>query len=297
MRYLVMAATSWGVAAFQQPPEAESWLDPWWLAGLASVGLLAWRLIVSLYRREEEAAYWVMAASAFAPVSQVFPFIFPMADRYLYPILPGLIGGTLLAARAVPGQLRERWNLPASLRTRAPTIAVTASLVLLVGFAARSRDRAPVFLDIRSMMVESALRYPDGMQGNLLRGQRYAQEGDAAAAAAAIRKAVDLGFDDLQQLLENPGLAAVRKHPDFVETLRHLATLNIARLRRYENPDQLVLMHLGLAYSVVGKEDDAIRTWERALEMGGPFDAAIRQLDRSLRKRSRSDAAPDSPES
>lgn len=293
MRYLVMAATSWGVSAFHQTPPAESWLDPWWLAGLACLGLLGWRLVVSLYRRENEAAYWVMAAAAFAPISQVFPFIFPMGDRYLYPILPGLIGGVLLAARSAPAVLRARWRVPATLRAQAPKIAVAACLLLLLAFAARSRDRAPVFLTIRSMMLESALRYPDGMQGNLLRGQRYAQEGDPAAAAAAIRRAVDLGFDDLLQLVQNPGLAAVRYHPDFVETLRHLAALNIARLSRHEDPDQLVLMHLGLAYSVTGEDEEAIRTWERALEMGGPFDAAIRRMDRSLQHRQRSETAPD----
>lgn len=294
MRYLAMAATGWGVSAFHQPPGAESWLDPWWLAGLACLGLLAWRLLVSLRRREEEAAYWVMAAAAFAPVSQIFPFIFSMGDRYLYPILPGLIGGLLLAGMSAAAELRERWEVPASVRAHAPKIAVWACVLLLLGFAVRSRDRAPVFLTMRSMMVDAALHYPDGMQANLLRGQRYAQDGDAVAAAAAIRRAVDLGFDDLQQLLRSPGLETVRRHPDFAETLRHLATINIARLSRHGRPDQMVLMHLGLAYSVTGEDAEAIRSWERALEMGGPFDVEIRNLARSLRARQPSEPKPGS---
>ena len=42
-------------------------------------------------------------------------------------------------------------------------------------------------------------------------------------------------------------------------------------------------MHLGVAYSVTGEDAEAIRSWERALEMGGPFDVEIRNLARSLR--------------
>ena len=34
-RYLVMAATSWGVSTYHQPELPRSWLDPWFLAGLA----------------------------------------------------------------------------------------------------------------------------------------------------------------------------------------------------------------------------------------------------------------------
>ena len=39
MRYLVMAATSYGVSTFHELARARSWLDPWWLAGVASLTL------------------------------------------------------------------------------------------------------------------------------------------------------------------------------------------------------------------------------------------------------------------
>ena len=51
-----------------------------------------------LVRRREEGAWWLCAAVGFAPVSQFFPFEFPIGDRYLYFILPGLFGGVTLAA-------------------------------------------------------------------------------------------------------------------------------------------------------------------------------------------------------
>ena len=105
-RYLVMAASSFGVAAFQEPEPARSWLEPWWLAALPAAGLIAWRVARTLRARQPEAAWWIGAAAAWAPVSQVFPFLNPIADRYLLFMLPGLIGGTSLVARlgARPGR-------------------------------------------------------------------------------------------------------------------------------------------------------------------------------------------------
>src|SRR5262249_28291455 len=68
-RSLAMAAPAYGVSAFQEPDPAASPLDPWWLASLAAALLLALRLAVVLRRRDEEAAYWLGALAAFAPVS------------------------------------------------------------------------------------------------------------------------------------------------------------------------------------------------------------------------------------
>src|SRR5262249_11239915 len=101
--YLWMAATGSGTSAFHEPLPVRSWLDGGGLAGRAR-GLRA---------GDEEAAWWIAAAAAFAPVSQVAPFFFPMADRYLYFMLPGLIGGSLLAGRAAlarAGARRVPWG-------------------------------------------------------------------------------------------------------------------------------------------------------------------------------------------
>ena len=100
MRYLVMASTSLGVSAFHEPEPIRSLLDPWWLFSLLALALLGWRTIVVWRRREPEVAYWVWAMVSFGPVSQIFPFLYPLADRYLYFILPGLLGGTLLAGQS-----------------------------------------------------------------------------------------------------------------------------------------------------------------------------------------------------
>jgi len=286
-RYLVMAATSHGVSTFQEPPPALSWLDPWWLGGLAALVLLGWRTVVTLRRGQEEAAMWVLAAAAFAPVSQVFPFVYPMADRYLYTVLPGLIGGVLLAGRSVLQRRLDSPSTPSSVRgalRNAPLAAGLAALVLLVFFGARSAERAPVFRTNLAMMRDAARHYPDGMQAHLLRGHAAASEGDAARATRAFRRAVELGFTDLEQLVENPQLQPLKRHPAFRALLAEIATRNIARLRRPEHPTQVELRELALAYSVRGDLAAAIRSLERALEKGGPYDAYLREELEELRR-------------
>jgi tetratricopeptide (TPR) repeat protein len=218
----------------------------------------------------------VLAAASFAPISQVFPFIYPMGDRYLYPILPGLIGGLLLAARAPAAWLQARaGEHSGTLRVAAGALAVA----LLVTFAVRSERRAPVFRTNMSTMLDAAVNYPRGLQASLLRGHRAAAEGDGPAAARAFDRAIDLGFSDLQALLVSPSLATVRDHPAFQEVLRDMAARDVARLQTRENPGQSELMALGLAHRVRGERESAIRAYERALASEGPFGEHI---DREL---------------
>ncbi|HEX2484902.1 MAG TPA: hypothetical protein VHQ66_06360, partial [Myxococcota bacterium] len=89
-RYLAMALTGYGVSAFHDPPRALSWLDPWWLAGLAAILLFAARALRSALRREPEAFYWALTLGGWIPISQVFVFTYPLGDRYLYFPLAGL---------------------------------------------------------------------------------------------------------------------------------------------------------------------------------------------------------------
>jgi len=178
-RYLVMAATSYGVSAFQEPEPVRAILDPWWIGGLLATVLLAWRTIATLRARSVEAAYWIAAATSFGPISQIWPFMHPMADRYLYFILPGLIGGSLLAAMELRArcceaisdrEARTRWK---SIATR--WVAFGTALVV-IAFGIRSHARAGLWRDELLLLQSAALRYPDGANASYYRALQAAQQ-------------------------------------------------------------------------------------------------------------------------
>ena len=267
-RYFAMATTSLGVSAFHEPDPARSLADPWWLGGLALVALLGPRMVATLRARREEAAYWVWAAAAFLPVAQVWPFPFPLADRYLYPILPGLIGGILL------------WGLPVSRRAlaRSPRLAPTAAvltLVLLAAFAVRSHARARIWAIPALLAADSAAHYPEGVNAQLLRATRAMQVGDRAAATAALRAASDRGYERFDQLLANPIYAPLQGDPAFDAVIGDMAGRWIARLGGLAHPAQSELLSLAVAHRLRGERDAARRAALRGLEAEGPLRPAL----------------------
>jgi hypothetical protein len=279
-RYLVMASTSWGLSAFHEPRPAFSPFDPWWLLALPMGALLVWRMVVVARRRDAELAWWVWAAVSFAPISQIFPFLYPMADRYLYFILPGLIGGTLLAAR----EGLER--LPGALAGRGPQIeraALIAGIVLAAFFAARSYERAALWRQNAVLLADAAAHYPNGVVANVVRAKRAAYAGDTQTVFESLRRAAERGFNRFQQLEADPAYAAVRDHPEFRAIVRGMADHWIEAGRRKANPTQTELRLIAHAHIARGEVDQALRLLERAVEVGGPRSAAIRQEAALLR--------------
>ncbi len=283
MRYLVMAATSFGVAAFQEPEPVRSWLDPWWLAALPTAGLLAWRVTKTLRAREPEAAWWIGAAAAWAPISQVFPFLNPIADRYLCFLLPGLLGGASL------------W-LAASLRRVAlRRAALAVAMVVTLSFAVGSAQRARLWRDETLLLLDAARHYPDGATAHYLEARRAAQLGDAPAAVAALRKAVARGIDRFMALEQDPALALINDTPEFHELIRDMAGawLERAERRGHGTPAELrVMAHAHVARAEYARAAELL---EQALAAGSPFDAVLREELAAVREQQQSEAAAPAP--
>ena len=269
-RYLVMASTSLGLSTFHEPEPARSLLDPWWLASLPALALLGWRTFAVARARRPEAGWWVFALVSFAPVSQIFPFLYPLADRYLYFILPGLIGGTLCAL----GDLAER--LPSERRRAAGRAALFAGLALCAFFAFRAHERAALWRAPAFLLADAARHYPEGVSANLMRAREAAQRADAEACAAALRAALGRGFNRYETLAADPSYDSVRDSAAFQGVLREMAAVWIEAGSAWSNPTQGELRRLASAHALRGERDQAITLLRQALRQGGPFDAGIR---------------------
>lgn len=273
LRYLLMSATSLGVSAFHEPERSIPWTSPSFVTAVPVLALLAARAIWSAFRRREEAVYWMWAAASFAPVSQIFPFLYPMADRYLYFILPGLLGATLLALR----------DFFPSARSRRAGLVLAASLCLV--FAVRSHARAEIWRSPALILADAARNYPDGVAANLLRAKRAAQEGDAERAVAALRAAQARGFNRFEQLDADPVYLPIRSDPRFRALVRDLAGWWLEHYDRIESPTQLELRVRAIAHLARGEQKQAIAALEAALARGGPIDDRIRSELAEVRRR------------
>jgi protein O-mannosyl-transferase len=280
MRYLAMLVTGRGLSTFHEPPPAESWLDAWWVGAVLAFSLMGWRILVTLRRRSVEVAYWVWAAASFSAVcGLVLPLPFPMADRYLYFILPGLIGAGLLAggeawtrARA---SLTRRGAEAGQVQRVASALGILLAVIALGGFGALAHERAAIWHSGHRMMADAEKNYPDGVAARTRQATRAARAGDADAAIEALRAAHRRGYNRIGQLLMEPAYATLRGDPRFQDLLVEMADEHLARLERNPSPSQLELHVMALAHRVRGDFADAVRVLERAAETPGPITERI----------------------
>lgn len=295
VRYLLMAATSYGTSAYQEPPPVLSPLDPWWLASIPLAMALAWRTLGTLRRGREEAAYWLGAAAAFAPVSNLFPFFYALADRYLYFILPGLIGGVLLWG----AEMRQRWASRRSpaVFSRAPARAVAiGAIVLAVFFGLRSEQRAFLWSHADLLLLDAARQYPQGTSAHYLRAVRFANDGDADAAVSALREAEKRNLSFTTSLSVDPKLRRIWHEPVFIQFVRDIAAKRIEYGRRHGKSTQPWLRSMAQSHAVLGEYDEAVVLLERAIRMGGPlFPALLSDLEQIRAAQRRARREPSGP--
>lgn len=278
LRYLLMALASFGVGANQEPPPVRSWLDPWWLASLVVLPVLVARTLGGLRERDPEAAGWVWAAAGFAPVSQIVPFVFPIADRWLYFILPGI----LLAALHVA--TRRLGRMPLERRRTWGRLLAAATFGLCMVFSEWSFARAALWRSEVALLVDAARRTPDGMAAHMLLARRAAAAGDVEGTLAPLRAAHRRGWDWYQGLLTDPVFAPVRSDPRFQALVREFAHAAVERLQRLDRDTQQDLIHLADAHRLLGQDAQAEAELERALAIGGAADRIVRDRLERLRR-------------
>jgi hypothetical protein len=269
-RYLVLATTSFGAAAFQEPSPAPSLVDPWWLGGVVALAILGAWLVSALRRRSDEAAFLVGAAAAYVPVSQIFPFLYPMADRYTYFVLPGLLGAVLTALRGILAAL------PAPRRDVGLGILAAVAAAAALAFGLHAHARAGIWRAEELVLADAARRWPEGVPAQILRSRRAAERGDVTESVAALERAREKGWDYWTGLLSHPSYAPVRDAPRFRELIHVLAADTVQQARQRRRPTQADLQSLAQAHAVRGEIGDAVAALERALALSGPLDEALR---------------------
>jgi hypothetical protein len=289
-RYLVMAASGQGLSTFHQPEAAQAWLDPWWLVSLGVGSLLAWRWLWALAARRPEAIFWTWAAAGWMPISQLFPFLFPVADRYLYFILPGLLGGGFLAASDLAGRIADRGSGTGTMKLRALSRASGLGVaVVALAFAAQARGRAAVWSSATSVEADAAAHYPEGIYAHLLRMRHLGRAGDASGTAHEIRALASQGWLRFMELQRDPALARVRDAPAVQAALCEVATEWIEGSRKYR-PTRGFLRARAAAHQVRGEFPEAVAALESALAIEGPMTPQLRrELDLARQVASRPD--------
>jgi len=206
----------------------------------------------------------------------VIPLPFPMADRYLYFIMPGLIGAVLLAGREHIDELLERFASRFEAR-----VVYKVLIGLMIGvialFAVRVHQRAAVWQTGFSMMADAEKNYPQGMAAQTRIARRLAVAGDAEGAVRALRAARARGYNRLDHLLSERGYDRIRSSAVFDALVNELAIEWIERYEKIDQPDQYEYRVMAQAYVVLDDLDTAIRRIEAGIEVKGPITEGLKE--------------------
>ncbi len=124
------------------------------------------------------------------------------------------------------------------------------------------------------------------LSANLLKARTAAQRGDALAAVYSLRRASERGFDRFQILLSDPGLDRVRETPAFQALIHDISGIWLERSVAKAGSTPGDFRNRGLAHLVRSEYEEAMRSYETALELGSKEVEAIRsELSRARLKR------------
>jgi tetratricopeptide (TPR) repeat protein len=271
-------------------------LDAWFVLGLATLlglGFLSLRAL----RRGHPAAGWLgFAVAAYLPVAQLFPFRYPMADRYLYFVLPGLIGA---AAVSLAPWLRSGL---AALSARGLAAAPPALLALCVatpalavGWGIAFRERAGVWASPGLVEADAAYHYPDGIAGQLTLARRRILQGDLEGAVDAVERARARGHTNPAAFIQDPSLQPLLENERYVALMQEMTERWLERARQVPRPSAANWMGIAQAELFLGRAEPALEAMDRADALASPAQReAIQQMRSDVEQalRSASSVAP-----
>jgi tetratricopeptide (TPR) repeat protein len=198
------------------------------------------------------------------PVSQVIPFLWAMGDRYLYPILPGLIGGTILMLAS----LQARIPSPA-LRRATGSCAVAAALALALLFAVQARERTAIWRSHHLLYADSAAAYPDGRTAHYRAALDAVAAYDHPLALEHLEAAFERGIHFVQDVRNDRRLAPLHADPAFQALVEDMVHDSIRMLRSRTPLDAQDLSQIAAHHSSLGEYDAAIEALEEAMRIAG----------------------------
>ncbi len=262
-RYAPLILGSWGVSTAHQPPAPQSVLDLWVLLGIAVLAGGLGLLVATLRRGHPSAGWLAFAAASYLPISQIFPFRYPMADRYVYFLLPGLLGA---AAIALTPHWERRAARPGS---RLRPIALGLLLLVAAGGAYRAHQRAKVFSSQEAFAADAAAHYPEGTTALLMRARRLAAVGRLDEAVVALAAVQRVTMPSPLALLADPGLAPLRGHPGFAQRVQRSAQWWRDHLEGLARPTRYDLIDLAQIHLLEGHPERAETVIRQGLAMEG----------------------------
>jgi hypothetical protein len=283
-RYLSMTTLSYGLSVFHQPLPTRSLLDPWFLLGAVTLVVMAYVCVRALWLRHPAAGWLGLVAASYAPVSQIFPVRFALADRYLYFVIAGLLGAFLVTYGKSLGAGFE------ALRTHrlaaGPRVLAGAALaaLLVVGYGAHSYARAGVWSSERNIDRDAMGTYPNGVAAQIDRARRAVAMGDADTAVEALTALVEQGSDNPVVYLSDPALQPLRGDPRYEELLKTIARRWLTTFDGLENKAPGFGVIDAVMYSILtGELDRADRYLDEAEQLPEAIDPAmVKQLRESV---------------
>jgi tetratricopeptide (TPR) repeat protein len=293
-RYLVLSLSSLGSSTFHQPTPPASPFDAWFGLGALSSLALALGTFDALRGRRLAAGWLALAAAAYLPVAQLFPFRYPMADRYLYFVLPGLIGAAAVAlspwlARSLEPVRAQGWRaLSAGL-----LVLVLAGTALSVASAVRFHERAWVWGRPERLEADAAAHYPDGIAGQIMLARKRIGAGDPDGAIDAIERARARDHPSPPAILYDPSFQPLLQKPRYVALLQGMTEDWLARARGVPPRTSSDWMGIGHAELFMGRIDRAREAFEQAQALASPAERS--GVQRMLAELDRIEAAAEAP--